>query len=55
MTTFVLLVLMIQFVDYADLFCITLRSGNVQEFDTRCDEVLLSAIKIPSHDILESL
>ena len=26
----------------ADLFSVTLRDGNVQEFDTRWDEVLLT-------------
>ena len=41
--------------DYADLFSITLHDDNIQEFDTRCDEVLLSMSKIPSDDILESL
>ena len=41
--------------DYADLFSITLRDDNVQEFDTRSDEVLLSMTKIPSDEILESL
>ena len=41
--------------DYADLFSVTLRDDNVQEFDTRWDEVLLSKSKIPSDDILESL
>ena len=25
--------------DYADLFSVTLRDGNIQEFDTRWDEV----------------
>ena len=35
-------------VDYADLFTFTLRDDNVQEFDTRWDEVLLSLSKIPS-------
>ena len=38
--------------DYA--FCVTLRDDNVQEFDTRWDEVLLSMSKIPTDDILES-
>ena len=33
--------------DYADLFSITLRDDNVQEFDTRWDEILLSMMKIP--------
>ena len=41
--------------DCADLFSITLRNDNVQEFDTRWDEVFLSVSKIPSDDILESL
>ena len=41
--------------DYADLFSVTLRNDNVQEFDTRWDEVLLSMSKIPSDDVLESL
>ena len=43
--------------DYADLFSITLRNDNdnVQEFDTRWDDVLLSMSKFPSDDILESL
>ena len=41
--------------DSADLFSITLRSDDVQDFDTRWDEILLSMTKIPSDDILESL
>ena len=41
--------------DYADLFSVTLRDDNIQEFDTRWDEVLLSLSKIPSGDVLESL
>ena len=41
--------------DYADLFSVTLHDDNVQEFDTRWDEVLLPVSKIPSDDILESL
>ena len=42
--------------DYADLFSLTLHDDNIQEFDTRWDEVLLlSMSKIPSDDILESL
>ena len=31
--------------EYAVLFTITLRNGNVQEFDTRWDEILLSKTK----------
>ena len=34
---------------------VTLRDDNVQEFDTRWDEVLLSMSTIPSDDVLESL
>ena len=41
--------------DYADLFFVTLHDDNIQEFDTRWDEVLLSMSKIPSCDILECL
>ena len=41
--------------DYADLFSVTLHDDNVQEFDTRWDEVLLCMSKIPSDDVLESL
>ena len=41
--------------DYADLFSVTLRDYNNQEFDTRWDEVLLSMSKVPSDEILESL
>ena len=41
--------------DYADFFSITLRDDNVQEFDARWDEMLLSMTKILSDDILESL
>ena len=41
--------------DYADLFSVIIHDENVQEFDTRWDEVLLSMSKIPSDDILENL
>ena len=41
--------------DYAGLFSVTLHDDNIQEFDTRWDEVPLSMSKIPSDDILESL
>ena len=41
--------------DYADLFSITLRNDNVQDFHTRWDEILLSVTKIPSDDVLETL
>ena len=36
-------------------FSITLRNDNVQDFDTRWDEILLSMTKIPPDDVLESL
>ena len=39
----------------ADLFFVTLHDDNIQEFDTRWDEVLLSMTKIPSDEILASL
>ena len=41
--------------DYADLCSFSLRSDDVQDFDTRWDEILLSMTKIPPDDILESL
>ena len=41
--------------DYADLFSVVLQHDNVQEFDTRRDEVLLSMSKVPSDDVLKSL
>ena len=37
--------------DYADLFSVTLRNDNVEEFHTRWDEILLSMTKIPSDEI----
>ena len=36
-------------------FSVTLHDDNVQDFDTRWDEVLLSMSKVPSDDFLESL
>ena len=41
--------------DHADLFSVTLHDDNLQEFDTRWDEVLFSMTKIPPDDILPSL
>ena len=37
--------------DYGDLFSVALRDDNIQEFDVRWDEVILSMTKIPSDDI----
>ena len=41
--------------DYVDLLYVTLSDDNIQEFDTRWDEILLSMSKILSDDVLESL
>ena len=34
--------------NYADLFTIVLRNDDIQEFDSRWDEILLSMTQIPS-------
>ena len=39
--------------NYADLFTIVLRNDDIQEFNSKCDGILLSMTKIPSDDILE--
>ena len=41
--------------NYADLFTITLRNDDIQEFDSKWDGILLSMMKIPPDDILEGL
>ena len=41
--------------DDADLFTSGLRNDDIQEFDSKCDGILLSMTKIPSDDILEGL
>ena len=41
--------------NYADLFTVALRNDNVQEFDSKWDEILLSMTQIPSDDILANL
>ena len=41
--------------DSVDKFSVALHDDNVQDFDTRWDEVLLSVSKFPSEDVLESL
>ena len=41
--------------NYADLLTIALRNGDIQEFDSKWDEILLLMTKIPSDDILEGL
>ena len=40
---------------YADLFTISLRNDDIQEFDSKWDGNLLSMTKIPPDDILEGL
>ena len=40
---------------YTDLFTIVLRNGDIQEFDSKWDGILLSMTKIPHDDILEGL
>ena len=41
--------------NYADLFTISLRNDDIQEFDSKWDGILLSVTKIPNDDILEGL
>ena len=41
--------------NYADLFTTSLRNDDIQEFDSKWDENLLSMTKIPHDDILEGL
>ena len=43
------------FDNYADLFAIVLRNDDIQEFDSKWDEIPLSMTKIPCDDILEGL
>ena len=43
------------FENYADLFTISLRNDDIQEFDSKWDGILLSMTKIPPDDILERL
>ena len=41
--------------NYADLFTISLRNDDIQEFDSKWDGILLSMTKIPPDDVLEGL
>ena len=41
--------------NYTDLFTIVLRNDDIQELDSNWDGILLSMMKIPHDDILESL
>ena len=41
--------------NYADLFTIGLRNDDIQVFDSKWDEILLSMTKIPPDDIMEGL
>ena len=40
--------------NYADLFTVSLRTDDIQEFDSKLDRILLSLTTIPRDDILES-
>ena len=41
--------------NYADLFTISLRNDDIQEFDSKLDGIPLSMTKLPFDDILEGL
>ena len=41
--------------NYSDLFTVVLRNDDIQEFDSKWDEILLSMTQIPSDDILKTL
>ena len=41
--------------NYADLFSISLRNDDIQDFDSKWDGILLSKTKIPPDDIFEGL
>ena len=41
--------------NYADLLTVALRNDDIQEFDSKWHEILLSMTRIPSDDILEGL
>ena len=41
--------------NYADLYTVVLRNDDIQESDSKWDEILLSMTQIPPDDILESL
>ena len=41
--------------NYADLFTTVLRNDDIQEFDSKWDEISFSMTKIPSDDVLEGL
>ena len=40
---------------YSDLFRVALHGDDIQDFDTRWDEVLLSVSEVPNESILERL
>ena len=41
--------------NYADLFTVVLRNDDIEDFDSKWDEILLSMTQIPPDEILESL
>ena len=40
---------------YTDLFNVSLKGDDIQDFDTRWDQALLSASKVPKENVMESL
>ena len=45
----------VAFLDYSDVCSISLHGDDVQGFDTKWDEAILSINEVPSDDVLESL
>ena len=41
--------------NYADLFTVVLQNEDIQDFDSKWDEIIASMTQIPSDNILESL
>ena len=41
--------------NYADTFTVVLRNDDIQEFDSKWDEILLSMTQIAFDDVLERL
>ena len=41
--------------DLSDLFNVSLQGDDIRDFDTRCDQALLSSSEIPKRGILEGL
>ena len=41
--------------DYADLSSVSLQGDDIQVFDTRWNQALLSTTQVPKHNVLENL